>query len=147
MKVKQSGGLFDSNVFFLRLPLWRKVHNQVRRQRDETSYSRSRSLSPSSYRTPYYQSGRSKTEPSALQLTGVSIRSSATLGTASTVWHVDAVRQPRSRSQVVTTKGCKSLVWQLLKLVWPSGRSLAVFGWYNGPGFDALFHSIFSSKD
>ena len=40
--------------------------NQVRWQRGERSQPRSRSLSPSSYKTPFYLSGPSQTEASAL---------------------------------------------------------------------------------
>ena len=43
--------------------------NWVRRQREETSHSCCRSSSPSSYRTPFYLSGRSKIEASAFELT------------------------------------------------------------------------------
>ena len=43
--------------------------NYVRKQRGETSHPRSLSLSPSSYRTPFYISGRGKIGASVFELT------------------------------------------------------------------------------
>ena len=85
-------------------------------------------IDPLSYRTPFYpsvfiqdiifsiydhtghrfiSSGEVRSKYRLLNWLCVDIRSSATRGMASTVWHVDAARPPRIPSQAVTTRACK----------------------------------------